>query len=146
MNAYASQFQEEFQLIMMICGGQKPQRLVHGAGPLHESMGSGHRAVDSLPTLGKSLSSSHKPRVSNHTSFQNNVSVRKHHCCLAAEKHIHKQQASAKSLSITGASFPVPLVDGHLPGFCLLTHPPTLALSNLGANRQQSQTVLSLTS
>lgn len=37
MNAYASQFQEEFQLIIMICGGQKPQRQVHGAGPLHES-------------------------------------------------------------------------------------------------------------
>lgn len=37
MNACASQFQEEFRLIMMICGGQKPQRLVHRAGPLNES-------------------------------------------------------------------------------------------------------------
>lgn len=30
------QFKEEFQLIMMICGGQKPRRLVLGVGPSHQ--------------------------------------------------------------------------------------------------------------
>lgn len=84
--------------------------------------GFGHRAVDSLQTLGKSLSSSHKPRVSDHTSFQNNVSVRKYHCCSAGQKRMLTPACHhADSLSPTGSSSPVPC--GWSSAFCLLLTP-----------------------